>query len=121
MSCNHVAPVSIIFLTRQIFRLDTNINFFNRLMQAAATNHISLGVQSRLKSSHLGCQLLMCVSVCVKQTETSPRLYIVLCVTAPFVQLGIGRYSLYKRVGQGAEKERKIKVRMISTDREKRR
>lgn len=62
----------------------------------------------------------MCVSVCVKQTETSPRRYIVLCVTAPFVQLGVGRYPPYKRVRQGAEKEGKIAVRMISTRMEKR-
>ena len=55
----------------------------------------------------------------MKQTETSPGRPIVLCVTAPFVQLGVGRYSLYKRVRQGAEKERKIIVRIISTGTEK--
>lgn len=57
---------------------------------------------------------------CVKQTETSPRRLIVSCVTAPFVRLGVGRYSLYKRVRQGAEIERKIIVRIISTGTEKR-
>lgn len=58
--------------------------------------------------------------MCVKQTETSPRRFIVLCVTAPFIEFGVRRYSLYKRVRQGAEKERKIRVRIISTGTEKR-
>lgn len=95
---------------------ETIVSFFNttfyRLMQTAAAKHIKLGFQCRLKSSHIGLPIAY---VCVKQTETSPCRFIVLCVTAPFVHFGVTRYSLYKRVRRAAEKERKIRVTIIST------
>lgn len=120
LDCVHVLHTPTVKLKPKGDRPDTIMHIFNttfyRLMQTAAAKHINVGVQCRLKSSHIGLPL---ACVCEADRDISPSTNCLVC-DSTFCKFSVGRYSLYKRVRRGAEKEMEIRVRIISTGAEKR-
>lgn len=101
-------------------RPDTIMGVFNttlyRLMQTAAAKHVKLGLQCRLKSSHVG---LAAACECEADRDIFP-VDSLFCVWQHLLYSLASDATHYIKGSGGEQKERKIRVRIISTGKEKR-